>query len=501
MNKIRVLLICSSEIQSSVATSTLRVAPIGLFFINGYLKSKGYSTKIIHIKLFQFFRSPQYREDICTAIREFDPGYIGYSFRNLFHLGTVKDPRKLIHFCSLHFEKPLIEFLRKITSAAIIGGGTGFSLAPALYMNYLDLDYGVVGEGEVVFENLIVMLENGLDICKTPGLVFRSNGTIRMNPHGPIEDLSILPGMEPRDIEEYRELYYDLGGYANIQTKRGCMYRCVYCLYPYFEGKRYRFRTIKTIIDEVLALKKQYEIRHFFIVDSVFSTPWEHSFEFCNELIRKRAHIQWQAYINPRNISENLLTMYKNSGCHNLILTPDTLSKKVLKCYQKDFGIDDVKRCIDLLNQVDIPFEVSLILGGPGEDEETVDQTIAFCEEYLTDIPVLFMPGMWIHPHAIAQWGVEFKSLLPYSDSITLDDIILSNDFEKNNNLTYFFPHIKRDRRKILDTLYARIRQHKRIVIGKDSFLDKRTGVIKHAPELGVIENQRPWHKGMRGRR
>jgi radical SAM superfamily enzyme YgiQ (UPF0313 family) len=500
MNNLRILLMCSSEIQSAVATASLRVAPIGLFLINGYLRSKGHTTKIMQIKISQFFESPQYRDNLCKTIKEFDPDYIGYSFRNLFHQGIVKDPRKLIHYFSVYFEKPVVELLRKTTSAPIIGGGAGFSLAPRFYMHYLDLEYGVVGEGEIVFENLITLLEKGHDISKIPGLVFRRNGELRKNPHEYIKDLHSLPSMETGDIEGYRELYYDQGGYANIQTKRGCMFRCIYCLYPYFEGKRYRLRNIKTIVDEVLALKKQYDIRHFFIVDSVFSTPWEHSVDFCEELIRKKAHIQWHAYVNPRDISESSLKTYKDSGCHNLILTPDALSKKVLKRYQKDFSVDDVKRCIDALYQVDIPFEVSLILGGPGEDEETVNQTIAFCDEYLKDIPVLFMPGMWIHPHAIALQGLTLEELLLYSDGTTLDEIILSNDFEKNHILTYFFPHIKRNRRKILNNMFTRIRKHKRIVIGMDSVLDKTTGVIKHVPELGIIENQRPWHKGMRGR-
>ena len=504
-DKTRILLLYSSEIQSTVMAASLRVAPIGLFFINGYLKKKGYTTKIMHIRTMHFtessLNSEQYKERLRKDIVEFDPQYIGYSFRNLFHWGVPKNPRKLIDYLSMSLEKPTVEFLRETTSAAIIGGGSGFSLAPKLYMNYLNLDYGVIGEGELAFEELISRLEMLKDISETPGLVYRKKGVLFINSNSFIKDLDTLPAMEIGDIGEYRELYYDNGGYANIQTKRGCTFRCIYCVYPYLEGKEYRLRNVTTIVKEVIDIKKRYDIQHFFVVDSVFSTPSKHSIEFCDELIKKRAEIEWSAYINPRHITKELLKKYKEAGCHNLIYTPDTLSKKVLVSYRKDFSIDDVKKCIQLLNEVDIPFEVSLILGGPGEDEETVNETIEFCNEYLKDVPVIFFNGMWLHPSSPAMEVARSEGIFSDGESVDLDKIIFSDDFETNSKLTYFFPHVKEKRKEFLDRIFAKIQNYKRIIVGKDSIIDKDTGTKKHSPELGVVENQRPWHKGMKGRK
>jgi len=505
MNKTRVLLIYSSEIQSSVVAGYLRVAPIGLFFINSYLKKQGYDTKIIHFDINQFNTSmpfaKYYKMGLCQEIKQFDPHYIGYSFRNLFHWGLLpKNFRKLIIHLSISLEKPTIEFLRDFTKVPIIGGGPAFMLAPKLYMNYLGLDYGIFGEGELALERLLARLDEGGKVEKLPGLVYRRNEAILCNPHKHINDLSAIPKMEITDIEGYRELYYDNGGYANIQTKRGCVFRCIYCQYPYLEGNKYRLRDPATIVEEIIDIKEKYDIRHFFFVDSVFSTPSRHSQKICEELISRGANIEWAAHINPRGITRNLLEIYRESGCHNVIFTPDTLSEKTLKSYQKDFSMEEVKKAVLLLKKVGIPFEVSLILGGPGEDEGTVNETVAFCDAYLKEIPILFFSGMWLHSSAPAIQTAISEGIFPDKESMEFDKIILANDFETNRKLNYFFPHVKRNRGQFLSRIYGKIRKYKRVIVERDVVIDWTTGTVKHSPELNVIENQRPWHNGMQGR-
>jgi radical SAM superfamily enzyme YgiQ (UPF0313 family) len=505
MNKTRVLLLYSSEVQSSVVAGYLRVAPIGLFFINSYLKKQGYETKIVHLDINQFNTSmpfaKYYKMGLRQEIKQFDPHYIGYSFRNLFHWGSMpKNWRKLINHLSISLEKHTINFLRRSTRAPIIGGGPAFMLAPKLYMDYLGLDYGIIGEGELAFEKLLTHLRAGGKIEKLPGLVYRKNDVILSNPHQHIKDLTAMPIMNVSDIEGYRELYYDNGGYGSIQTKRGCGFRCIYCHYPYLEGNKYRLRDPATVVEEIIDIKEKYDINHFFFVDSVFSTPSSHSQKICEELISRGADIKWAAHTNPRGITRKLLEIYRESGCHNVIFTPDTLSEKTLKSYQKDFSVDEVKKAVLLLKKVGIPFEVSLILGGPGEDEETVNETVAFCDEYLQEIPILFFSGMWLHSSAPAMQTAISEGIFPDRESMEFDKIVLANDFEANRKLNYFFPHVKKRRGAFLNRIYKKIRKYKRVIIEKDIVVDWTTGTVKHAPELNVIENQRPWHNGMKGR-
>ena len=72
-NKTKILLVYSSEIQSTAGSASLRVAPIGLFFVNGYLLSKGHETKIIHFKVTSFNKSSpendQYKDQLRNRQR------------------------------------------------------------------------------------------------------------------------------------------------------------------------------------------------------------------------------------------------------------------------------------------------------------------------------------------------------------------------------------------------------------------------------------------------
>jgi radical SAM superfamily enzyme YgiQ (UPF0313 family) len=45
--------------------------------------------------------------------------------------------------------------------------------------------------------------------------------------------------------------YYRLGGMLNIQTKRGCPFRCIYCTYPGVEGRKIRLRNPDTVVNEI----------------------------------------------------------------------------------------------------------------------------------------------------------------------------------------------------------------------------------------------------------
>ena len=68
-------------------------------------------------------------------------------------------------------------------------------------------------------------------------------------------------------------LYLERGGMANLQTKRGCHYKCTFCAYPVIEGRGMRTRDPQGVAAEVETLLEEYGLDQFFIVDSVFNAP------------------------------------------------------------------------------------------------------------------------------------------------------------------------------------------------------------------------------------
>jgi radical SAM superfamily enzyme YgiQ (UPF0313 family) len=473
----RVLLLYASEIRSTVIDDFLRVPPLGLFYLRGALQARGWETHIIHVVPDHFApvaddeEAVAYRAALRAEIQAFAPTTIGYSFRNLLHWGEPPtNLRRLVNFFSISVEEPIVRFVRGVSDAPMIGGGSGLSLAPRLYLDRLGLEYGVVGEGERVFPELVGRLAVGGDVADLPGLVFRVGGEIRVNPPEPIEDLRVSPGAEVGDFAGYRELYCRDGGYGSVQTKRGCPFRCVYCQYPHLEGRRFRLRDPARVVDEVVALQRDHDVPRVFFVDSVFNVPAAHARALCDELIGREVQVEWTAYVNPIGLDEPLLRRFREAGCAALTLTPDALSARTLESYRKGFTVEDCAAAVAALRAVGIPFDVSLILGGIGEDEDTVRETVAFCTEQLAGVPVSFFAGMWVHPTSPAYRVMQDEGLLPAGEPLDYDAVIAANDFETNARLRYYFPHVGRGRKVFLRRIAELVRGPGRTLVG-DRFI------------------------------
>lgn len=501
----KALLLYSCPARSPEADPSLRIAPVGLFFISGALRAHGYVTEIRPVFSGRFQSSdPDAEADRKTlqeAILAFGPDVIGYSFRNLYRQGAAPaDPRHLVNYLTVSDEKPVVEFLRSISRAVIVGGGSAFSLAPDLYMTYMGLDYGVVGEGEVALPRLLDRLDKQASVEDIPGLVYRKGERWVSNPPEAIPDLSVLPPMDTGSFGSFYDHCLGQGGYANVQTKRGCAFRCIYCVYPFLEGAQYRLRDADRVVQDVLDIRKKHGADAFYFVDSVFSYPVDHAMVICRKLIDRHADIVWNSYMNPRQIRREALELFKASGCHNLVCTLDVVDETLLEIYRKDFSLDDIKRCIEGLFAVELPFEISIIVGGPGETEDTLSGTLDFCERYLCDVPVTFCPGLWLHPGAPAMAMAREEGVLPEAASVDFSEIILSDNFSLHGKLHYFFPRIGRGREAFLESVFRRLRRHKWLIEGVDTRVHHETGALSYAPDLGVTPGQRPWHKGMTGR-
>ena len=86
-----------------------------------------------------------------------------------------------------------------------------------------------------------------------------------------------LPDRSMNHVKDYRDIPEAIG----IETKRGCALKCVYCIYGFLNGRKYRFRSPEKIVDEIEALRKVHGIDSFTFVDSVFNVPQKHAEEIC----------------------------------------------------------------------------------------------------------------------------------------------------------------------------------------------------------------------------
>jgi radical SAM superfamily enzyme YgiQ (UPF0313 family) len=163
-----------------------------------------------------------------------------------------------------------------------------------------------------------------------------------------------------------------------VQTKRGCPFGCIYCIYPQLEGPRYRLRPPEMVVDEVEAVINGSESRHFFFVDSVFNDPREHALAVCATLSRRRLAARWMAFCNPVGFDAELARAMAQAGCEGLEFGLDAATPRMLAAMRKPFGPEEIRIALRAAYDAGLPFAVHLLFGGPGETWSEVEEAQGF---------------------------------------------------------------------------------------------------------------------------
>lgn len=341
-------------------------APIGAAMVVGALKKDGHNARLLDLGTVMNVRAA-----LCRTIRQLQPDLIGFSMRNLDSC-VMTTPTTF-----LPAAKDVIDMVRRETAVPLIIGGAAFSLAPREILEALDLDWGVVGEGERACPALVTRLLQGGSPAGIPGVAGRHSG---VTPTTGITDLDSLPGQDHAQIPLRK--YLRRGGFAGIQTRRGCNLTCSYCVYPHLEGRTMRLRSAHSVAEEISAIRET-GCRHFYFVDSAFNHPREHALAICEALARKGVDMTWQAYINPRGVDSEIARAMKASGCIGVELGVDAASEPMLKSLGKNFSLADIAGASDALYRAEIPFAAHMLFGGPGETWQTITDSARFLDSHV----------------------------------------------------------------------------------------------------------------------
>ncbi len=346
-----------------------------------------------------------------AKLRGFEPDVVGISLRNLDSSSYPENTSYIDDY------RALVAAIRRHSSAFVVLGGAGFTVMPGTILTALGADAGVVGEGEQAFPWLLGRLADGLELTSTPEMGCEPVGPgVLVTPVTRIRSLDVT-GVPMRERFDMRA-YYERGGSLNIQTKRGCMFECVFCSYPLIEGSKVRMRSAETVVDEIQQMREEFGIRHWFFVDNIFNLPMRHAKSICEEIVRRELDVEWSGYLNPKFIDAELCALMQRSGCKAIEFGTDAGSPTMIENLKKEFDVGDLKRTSRLCHEHGLNFCHSLIFGGPGETHQTVTETLALMDE-LEPTAVIAMTGIRILP------GTGMVDLALRDGQIDADDDLL----------------------------------------------------------------------------
>lgn len=403
----KVLLI--SENRSSHLLSPF---PLGLAFLSAALRRAGHEVAVL-----DFMFLDAWQERLRSAIEEVRPDTVGLSIRNI----DNQDMHNPVFFLDDH--RAIVKAIRAFSDAPVILGGAGFGIHPAGCLRYLEADFGIYGEGEEAFPLLLEAMKGG-GYEEVPGAVRRTGDRIVVNPPGFITDPDrwVSPAYDDFDIKAYHEAKTELPGCITVQSKRGCHMKCIYCSTPFLEGRQCRWRDPGLTVGEMAALKREKDVRRFYVVDNVFNFPPSQAKDFCRRIIAEGLDVSWQAIVNPAFGDGELFQLMERAGCRFISLGNESGHELVLKSLRKGFTLRNVKKAAGLARSNGIRFACFLLLGGPGETRETVIQSIEFMDELSPDL-VMLKAGIRIYP------GTELERTARREGMIADDDDLLRPSF------------------------------------------------------------------------
>ena len=388
-------------ISANTERITMQTVPLGLALVSAATKQAGHEVAFLDL-----LSAPDPRTAIQKAVAAGRPDVIGISVRNIDDQ-SMQEPRFL-----LGKAKEVVDACRAMSRAPIVLGGAGYSIFPVEALAYLGADFGVRGDGEAAFPALLARLGKGLDPRGIPGV--HAAGDAVDAGRASVDELDDLPLWD-----EALATCADQGSedtWMPVQSRRGCPNDCSYCSTFQIQGRPIRCRSPR-LVAEAVARAAGLGFRRFYFVDNSFNIPEEHALELCRLLKDAAPGIAWRCILYPHAGSEELVAAMAEAGCAEVSLGFESGSAGVLREMNKRFSPRDVRLVSERLAALGIRRFGFLLLGGPGETRETVEESLAFAhsldlESLRITVGIRIYPGTPLARRAVAEGVIASESEL-----------------------------------------------------------------------------------------
>lgn len=374
--------------------------PYGIGSIAAVLENNGFEVKVLDVQAEQIEK-----EEVAERIKNTDFDILGISAFST----QYNRVRELADFVKTNLKEKII----------VVGGALATHSAKLTIETTL-VDFCVIGEGEKTIIDLLSNLDNYENV---KGIAFKKDNQIIFTPERPyIENLDDLPrpAYHLFPIEKYLKYNSVAGGYGlkskrrfrrplramSLITQRGCPYRCGFCSRN-FSGAR--FMSAKRVIEEIKFLKEKYNLECIHISDELFLTSKARVEEFLPMI--KDLKITWFCQGRVNLVNEELLKKMKDAGCVCIGYGIESGSQRILDDMKKDTTIKQIEDAMLMAKRINLHVKVQLIFGYPGEDENSVQETIDLFKRVKHPARrfnyIVPLPGSEIYEDALAEGRIK----------------------------------------------------------------------------------------------
>jgi anaerobic magnesium-protoporphyrin IX monomethyl ester cyclase len=349
--------------------------PVGILSMAACLKKEGYSVQYIEADACKY--SPH---DVIDIIENSKPNLIGISL----NVSQVK-----------HSVKYIEELISKFPDIPIVVGGPYVSgVKERIFDDFSAISYAIIQEGEYSIIDLVKYLEGKISIDNVRNLIYVKNGTIYRNRLERIEDLSSLPfpdySLILTIIDKYSAPRPSLGTPSiAIMCGRGCPYNCTFCSSPSNWKRKLTFRSVDSVISEIIYLKETIDVKEVFFQDDTLNARPEWFHELCDKIISNNLHksiyFKCPFRVNERILTESILRKAKEANFWMIFYGVENGNQQMLNIMNKKVSVDEIKRAFRMTRQHGIASYASFMVGNFGETKQTVSDSIKLLKAIMPD--------------------------------------------------------------------------------------------------------------------
>lgn len=366
--------------------------PLGLGLVAASARHAGHEVTFLDL-----LSAGDPRQATREAVASLCPDVIGISVRN------IDDQNRLEPRFLLEGVRDVVAQCRACAHAPVVLGGAGYSIFPREVLAYLGADFGVRGDGEEAFPALLDRLAQGLDPRGIPGVYAAGDSADA--------GLAVAGRLDALPLWDEALAPSAAGGAADlwvpIQTRRGCPNDCSYCSTAAIQGRAIRCGSPARASETIASLGRR-GLRRFIFVDNSFNIPEPHALELCRRLSELSPAVTWRCILYPHHVSEELIDAMAEAGCVEVSLGFESGCPRVLREMNKRFLPRDVQLISDRLLARGIRRMGFLLLGGPGESRESVEESLAFAgslglDDLRITVGIRIYPGTPLAQRAVAE--------------------------------------------------------------------------------------------------
>jgi radical SAM PhpK family P-methyltransferase len=230
-------------------------------------------------------------------------------------------------------------------------------------------------QGEATLASIMKCLQSGGNLADIPNCYINSTSSFQFTKHvpenNPIEECSI-------DWDSFED--WELGDTVQMRTARSCAFKCSFCDYPLRAGAL-SAAEVATVERELRQLARR-RVRNVVFIDDTFNVPIGRFCKICEMMIANDFPFSWFSYFRCSNAKDPaVFDLLSHSGCAGVFLGVESADETVLANMNKRAHGDDYRRGIAEFNKRNIASFASLIVGFPGETQQSITNTINFLNE------------------------------------------------------------------------------------------------------------------------